>query len=518
MPKPSQTNATSTQVNPVQQAMQPYLNYGWGQAQDLYKNNPQTYYPGQTLADYIPPNILQTQGYQDLYNTGQNVTAGMWPTANTAFQQAASGQYGGQSNPAYGGYAALAGGTSPVSQNYQALQNAATQGGSQYAQQIGQYSSPMQQQGANAASVAGQYGQQIGQYAVPTMQYAGQAAANNNLGLSQLGRTAGGTYLDPATNPYMAQMVQTAMDPVTRNYQTSVAPSLDAQASTAGRYGSGSHLGIGGTVSTAEQNLGKSLSDLSGNLYGQQFARERQAQDAAAQQYGQLYNSGLGLGMTGLQNAANMQQAAGNMFLAGQDRAQTGLQNAAGTQSAAANQYFAGQRSAQDAANQYGAGNLAGLTGLSSGFNTGNQASLDALRMYPNLAQAAYSGPQATIQAGTGLTAQDQQYRQFQQQQIQDQMARYYGTQQAPWQGLEQFMRTIGSPVSGSANTTTPYFSNPMAGIGSVLSGGAGLLNSAGGLGGLGGLGGAAAGAGAAGATGAEAAAVGAMFDMLPFI
>jgi hypothetical protein len=152
---------------------------------------------------------------------------------------------------------------------------------------------------------------------------------------------------------------------------------------------------------------------------------------------------------------------------------------------------------------------------LSSGFNTGNQAAMNALQMYPQLAQAAYSGPQATIQAGTGLGAQDQQYRQFQQQQIQDQMARYYGTQQAPWQGLEQFMRTIGSPVGGSASTTTPYYSNQMAGLGSVLSGGAGLLNSMGGLGGLGGLFGGAAGAGA---TGAEAAAVGAMFDMLPFI
>ena len=76
MPKPSQTNATSTAINPVQVAQQPYLNYGWGQAQDLYKNDPQTYYPGQTLADYIPPNTLQTQGYQDLYNTGQNVTPG----------------------------------------------------------------------------------------------------------------------------------------------------------------------------------------------------------------------------------------------------------------------------------------------------------------------------------------------------------------------------------------------------------------------------------------------------------
>jgi hypothetical protein len=202
-----------------------------------------------------------------------------------------------------------------------------------------------------------------------------------------------------------------------------------------------------------------------------------------------LYNAGLNLGLTGAQQAANIQNAAGN-------------------------QYWQGQTAAQNAANQYGATALAGAGGLSTGFNTGNQASLDALRMYPQLAQAAYSGPQATIQAGQGLTAQDQQYRQFQQQQIQDQMARYYGVQQAPWQGLEQFMRTIGQPVGGSASSTTPYYSNQMAGIGSLLSGGAGLVNSMGGLGGLGGLFG---GAGA-GATAAEGAYAGSMLDMLPLL
>ena len=420
MGKPSQTNATSTAINPVQVAQQPYLNYGWGQAQNLYQNNPQTYYPGQTLADYIPPNTLQTQGYQDLYNTGQNVTAGMWPTANTAFQQAVGGQYGGAYNPAYPFYQQFAGGSGPVMNNYQALENDARQGGQQYASAVGQY-------------------------AAPSMAYGAQGAANNNLGLSQLGQTASGYYLN--SNPYMAQMVQSAMDPVTRNYQTSVAPSLDAAASAAGRYGSGTQAGL---TSTAQQNLGRSLSDLSGNLYGQQYARERQAQDAAAQNYGQLYNAGLNLGLTGAQQAANIQGAAGS-------------------------QYWQGQTAAQNAANQYGATSLAGTAGLSSGFNQGNQNSLDALRMYPGLAQAAYSGPQATIQAGTGLTAQDQQYRQFQQQQIQDQMARYYGVQQAPWQGLEQFMHTIGQPQQGSSTQTTPYFSNPVAGIGSLLSGVGGL-------------------------------------------
>ena len=423
MGKPSQQNATSTSVNPVQTAQQPYLNYGWGQAQDLYKNNPQQYYPGQTLAPWMAPNPAQTQGYQDLYNTAANVQGGMFPTANTAWQQAASGQYGGQynpSNPYYQGYAA---GTSPVTQNYQQLQQAAQQGGQQYAGAVGQYADPM-------------------------MWYGQQAAANNNLGLSQLGQTASGAYLN--SNPYMAQMVQSAMDPITRNYQTSVAPSLDAAASAAGRYGSGTQAGL---ASTAEQNLGRSLSDLSGNLYGQQYARERQAQDAAAQNYGQLYNAGLGLGMTGAQNAANIQNMAGNQF-------------------------FQGQTAAQNAANQYGQANLAGIQGLGTNYNQGAQNSLEALRQYPQLQQAAYAGPQATIQAGQGLSALDQQYRGFLQQQIQDEMARYYGVQQAPWKGLEQFMGLIGPPTGGSESKTTPYFSNPVGSAISGLSGLAGIASS----------------------------------------
>ena len=421
MGKPSQQNVTSTAVNPVQTAQQPYLNYQWEQAKNLQQNNPQSYYPGQTLAGWASPNPLQTLGYQNIYNTGQSIDQTLRPQTNQVYGQATGGQYGLAGNPATQPYGSYASGEAFPVQNFGNLQGWAQQGGQQY---------------ANA----------IGQYADPTAQYARQAGANSNLGLSQLGQTASGAYLN--SNPYMAQMVQSAMDPVTRNYQTSVAPSIDAAASAAGRYGSGTQAGL---ASTAQQNLGRSLSDLSGNLYGQQYARERQLQDQAANQYGQLYNAGLSQGMQGLGQAAGIQNTAGN-------------------------QYFQGQQAAQRAAEQYAQANQFGISGLNSGFNTGNQAALSAMQFYPQLAQAQYGGAQATLQAGQGLQGLDQQAAARQQAEIADAMARYYGVQQAPWKNLEQYQGLIGQPQPGSQSQTTPYFSNP---VGSAISGIAGLAGAA---------------------------------------
>jgi hypothetical protein len=263
-----------------------------------------------------------------------------------------------------------------------------------------------------------------------------QGAANNNLGMSQLGKAASGEYLN--SNPYMAQMVQSAMDPVTRNYQTSIAPGLDAAAAASGRYGSGAQAN---QASTAQQNLTKGLSDLSGNLYGQQYARERQAQDAAAQNYGQLYNSGLGLGMQGLQNAANIQNTAGGQF-------------------------WQGQNAAQSAAQQQAAGNQYGISGLNSGFNQGNQNAMEALRMYPQLAQAQYLGGQQQIEGGKGLAAYDQA-------KLSDERARWEGNQQAPYNTLNAYMQSIGSPQQGSSST--PYYRNQGAEVMSGLTGALGL-------------------------------------------
>jgi hypothetical protein len=430
----SSPSGVTNVTNPAQVAQQPYLNFAYEQAKNLYQNNPQTYYPGQTLAQ----SPQQQQGYGNLYHIGGSLDEWMRPTANQVFGQAATGQMGGAANPAYPYYQGYATGTSPISQNYQGLQG--------QAQQMG-----------------GQYAQQVGQYALPVQQMAYQAGANNNLGLSQLGASAGGQYLN--ANPHLAAAIEAAQRPTQTAYQTSIAPGLDAAAAQSGRYGSGAQAGM---ASTAQQNLVRGLGDISTNMSNANYARERQLQDAAAQQYGSLYNAGLGLGMTGLQNAAAIQNTAGGQFWKGQDAAAQAAQ-----QQAAANQY--------------------GISGLSSGFNTGNQAALEAMRLYPGLAQAAFLGPQAQIQGGQGLAAYDQA-------RIADEMARYQGNQMAPYNTLAAYNAAIGNPQGGS--TSTPFYRNPGAEALSGIAGIAGIGNNLGlwgGAGGglLGGLGGAAAGAGA---------------------
>jgi hypothetical protein len=65
--------------------------------------------------------------------------------------------------------------------------------------------------------------------------------------------------------------------------------------------------------------------------------------------------------------------------------------------------------------------------------------------------------------------------RQLGQQYTNEDISRFYGTQQAPWQTLQQLSGLLGAPIPGlgSSNTTSPYFTNP---LGQVLGGAGGTL------------------------------------------
>jgi hypothetical protein len=461
--KPAGTT-TQTTVNPTQAAQLPYLQQGWGAAQSLYNDQPvMPYYPGATMAPWNP---AVQQGYQDIYNTGAgSVAQGLQPNATGAFNTALTGGYGVNNSPAYGAYQSFAQGTNPNQQNLFNLQNTALNAGNYYANAVGGYADPLMQY-ANAAA-----GGNLGLSAL------GGVAQGQGAGMQQLAQTAGGYYLN--SNPYLAAMVQAAADPVTRNYQTATAPQADYAFANAGRYGSGAMAGL---RSTNEQNLGKVLADQSAGLYGQNYSNERARQDAAAssyaglqaqagQGYGNLYNAGLGLGMQGAVNAANVMGQAGN-------------------------QYSQGLTSAQNAINQLMASQQYGATGLQSGYQSGNSAALSALGQYPQFAQAQFIPARSALEAGQGLTAMNQA-------EIADQMKRYYGEQSAPWDTLAKYMSSIGQYTSGSNTQTSPYFqnqtANALAGIGGTLGIGQQLFggsSSSGGL--LGGLsgGGAASGLG----------------------
>jgi len=127
------------------------------------------------------------------------------------------------------------------------------------------------------------------------------------------------------------------------------------------------------------------------------------------------------------------------------------------------------------AANNYAASQQYGLTGLQSGYQSGYRAATQAMQYYPQLAAAQYSAPNAAVQAGQGLTT-------LQQQQLTDEMTRYYGMQAQPYTNLNTYLTQIGmgNPQAGSATKTESAYVDPFA---SALQGVAGAAGVAGSLG-----------------------------------
>jgi hypothetical protein len=377
---------TVTQVNPTAEAQLPYLQESWNTAQSFY-NNPalrQNYFPYSTVAPYVDPNANLAAGYQNLIGRGQAVDQTLLPVANQGYTGAVGGGMGVQNSPAYGGYQQFA-----------------------------------QSQTAPQAQLAS---------------YGAQAAANNNIGLNSLmGLAQGQGY----SNPWLSQAIQGAIDPLVRNYQTAIAPGIDAAASQAGRYGSGAQAGM---VDTAQQNLARGIGNVTSSMQNAAYEAERGRQLQAASQGGQLYNQGLSLGLTAAEAAARAQQF--------------------------------------------------GLTGLQGGYQSGNAATLQALGYMPQFLQAQYSSPLAQVQGGQGLWGIDKDRGAYEQQLIDAYKARYdYQTKQ-PWTELGLYQQAIGGALTGSQTTSQPIYGNPTADALAGLTGGASLARNLGlfGNGGIGSL------------------------------
>ena len=419
MPSKGPSSTTVTQRNPTGEAQLPFLTQGWNQAKNLYEQiGGPRYYPGETLAGYTPPNPYQAQGYQGLVDTAKSIDQTLRPTSNAAWNTLATGT----GTPAANQMNQYALGQDP---NQQALRRQADQAiatGNQYAQALG---------GGNLG-----------------LSTLGQIAQGGGAGMEQLAKTLGGAYLSPDTNPYIRAVVDAAQRPVTDAYQRATAPQTDYNFANAGRYGSGALLGA---RSQNEQNLGRSLGDISTNIYGTNYANERARQDAAANQY------------AGLQQTAGSQY--GQLYNQGQAAAST---------SALAGLGMAGQNLTRDIASQQDAQGR-----IQSG-------QISAIQNYPALLNGQYNPARALTEAGQGLSGIDDTTRQQQQAVINDQMNRYNAQQMEPFKDLQMYLGNIGQPNSAGSSTTTPYFQNQVA---STLSGLAGVKSLLGG-GGLGGLGG----------------------------
>ncbi len=109
--------------------------------------------------------------------------------------------------------------------------------------------------------------------AQPTLEAAQQAYQAS---LGQIGQTAAGGFLQGS--PYRDAMVQAATRPITQQFGEQVLPGVASLYSKAGRYGSGAmERAIGG----ATEAYGRALGDVSSNIVGQDYARERGLQQQA---------------------------------------------------------------------------------------------------------------------------------------------------------------------------------------------------------------------------------------------
>jgi hypothetical protein len=424
-------NTTTTTINPTQQAQLPFLTQGWNQAKSLYEDiGGPRYFPGQTMAPYTAPSNYLSQGYQGLVDTARANDTGLRPQANNAWFNSLNNT-GVENSPAYARMKTLAEGQDPDQANLRRQADAAIASGNQYAQNL-----------------AG------GNLGLSTL---GNVAQGQGAGMEQLARTASGMYVNPNSNPYLAQYVKAAQDPTAEAYQRVTAPTLASQMSKAGRYGSGAFMGA---QDQNETNLGRSLGDIATKIYAPAYDAERARQDAAASGY------------AGLQRGAGSDY--GQLYSAGQKAAADAAQAGYGRSAANIGTDLLTQGS--------------GISGLQGAYQAGNANRLSALQQYPGMLASQYGTADALVKAGQGFTGVNDTLQQQQQAGINDAMNRWNATQKEPFADLDLFMKNIGSPTAGSLSQTQPYFQNQLA---STLSGLTGIKSLLGG-GGLGGLGGAA--------------------------
>lgn len=346
----SSTPSTQVVTQQIDPAMQPYIAYGLSEAQKLYQN---TAVPGYYPGQgYVSPSEATQQALQ----FGANRAVGGSPLLPQAQGTVANLQ--AAVNPALAGY-----------QNLYA--NAPSDPSAQFYQQM-----------------------QAGQFQNAAMPAAQQTAAGAYLGGTPFFQGA----FQPAANA-AAQTFQDQMQQVASN------------ASRAGRYGSGA---MGQLQDRATGAFAGALTDVAGKLAYQNYAAERQMQEAAQGRVGALSQ----------QDIANRMAGAAGLT--------TGTQ-----------QQFANQ--------------MAALGGLGSTAASDYARQLQAAGVAPGLAAADYGDIDRLYQIG-------QAQESYQQAALADAMQRYNFQQNLPAAKLQSFLSAAyGAPMG--QQTTQPIYRNQAANI-----------------------------------------------------
>lgn len=211
----------------------------YGGAMNWYNSSGPSYYPGSTVAPLNDTQQAALRMGRNYAGSGQNPVVG----AAQSRLNSSIGGIGVDANPAYGTLQPFAGGNLVGSNPAQGIFSA----------------------------------------------FANGWQTNNNEALPYLRETAGGKYLTNQTNPYLNGMLESASRPLVSSFQNAIAPALASQFSAAGRTGSGAQSAAFGQAADA---LGRNLSDLSSNLFGNAYAQERQLQQGAAGQLSQIDMTG----------------------------------------------------------------------------------------------------------------------------------------------------------------------------------------------------------------------------------
>lgn len=90
--------------------------------------------------------------------------------------------------------------------------------------------------------------------------------------------TIQGKFLSPESNPYLKSNVDASLKAIADAYQYGTAPETMGQFARAGSYGGSAHQQ---TMKMKQFDLGRTLSDAANQMYGENFARERGAQESA---------------------------------------------------------------------------------------------------------------------------------------------------------------------------------------------------------------------------------------------
>lgn len=139
-------------------------------------------------------------------------------------------------------------------------------------------------QGATVAPPARQTTEALGLGESLARSLGDPGATVRNLGQA----TAAGDYLNPASNPYLASTIDYAQRPIREAFTSDVLPNIGAKGYTEGAYGSPQMQNL---QLRAARDFERALGDVSSNIAGQNYARERELQLASPS----LISQGLGL-------------------------------------------------------------------------------------------------------------------------------------------------------------------------------------------------------------------------------